>query len=102
MNSRSLNILVCLGLMLAAGIVYTRALSWHGLEYRDDEIFYYRSTQEMLSSGNYLSATYFHENRFQKPILYYWMILLFYKLFGVGWASALMVAVVLGQIRRRP
>ena len=66
----------------------------HGLEYRDDEIFYFKSTQEMLQNGNILSPTYFGEDRFQKPILYYWMVLLSYKIFGVNWFGARLVAVI--------
>jgi len=65
----------------------------HGLEYRDDEIFYFKSTQEMLQTGDVLSPTYFGEDRFQKPILYYWLVLLSYKIFGVNWFGARFVAV---------
>jgi len=82
----------CLFLILACLFVYTRGLHVHGVEYRDDEIFYYQSTQEMLSTGNYLSPTYFSENRFQKPILFYWLILVSYKVFGSGWFAARFVA----------
>ena len=32
----------------------------------------------MLKTGNYLSPTYFGEDRFQKPILFYWLILAAY------------------------
>jgi len=47
----------------------------------------------MVQTGNFLSPKYFGENRFQKPILYYWMIVLSYKVFGANWAGARFVAV---------
>ena len=87
------NIIACLFLFILGIFVFTRGLSIHGLEYRDDEIFYYKNTQEMLDTGNFLSPTYFGEDRFQKPILYYWLVLLSYKIFGVNWFGARFVAV---------
>ena len=72
--------------------VFTRGLDIHGLEYRDDEIFYFKSTQEMLNTQSIFSPTYFGENRFQKPILFYWMILTSYKIFGVNWFGARFIA----------
>ncbi|HBR15796.1 MAG TPA: hypothetical protein DD723_09720 [Candidatus Omnitrophica bacterium] len=74
--------------------IFSRSLNVHGLEYRDDEIFYFESTREMLREHNFLSPTYFGENRFQKPVLYYWLILLSYQIFGVNWFAARFVAVV--------
>jgi len=84
----------CLVLFLLSMFLFTRGLSIHGLEYRDDEIFYYKATQEMVATGNVLSPTYFGEDRFQKPILYYWLVLCSYKIFGVNWFAARFVAVV--------
>jgi 4-amino-4-deoxy-L-arabinose transferase-like glycosyltransferase len=82
-------------IFLALGVlIFARGLSWHGVEYRDDEIFYLRSTQEMMETGNYLSPTYFGENRFQKPILYYWLIIFSYKILGISWFSARLVSVL--------
>jgi len=73
-------------------IIFVQGLNIHGFEYRDDEIFYYKSTQEMLRDHNYMSPTYFGEDRFQKPILFYWLILFSYKIFGVSWFSARFVS----------
>lgn len=88
------DIVVCLLLFFLSLFIFTRGLSIHGLEYRDDEIFYYKSTQEMIHSGNIMSPTYFGENRFQKPILYYWLVMSSYKIFGINWFGARWVAVV--------
>lgn len=82
----------CLLLFLLSLLVFTRGLSIHGLEYRDDEIFYFKSTREMARAGEILSPTYFGEDRFQKPILYYWLVLLSYRIFGVNWFAARFVA----------
>jgi len=84
---------VVLLLFLAGMIFFSQGLAIHGVEYRDDEVFYYRSTGEMLANHNFLSPTYFGENRFQKPILYYWFVLASYKIFGLNWFAARFVAV---------
>ena len=75
-------------------LIFSHGLSIHGIEYRDDEIFYYQSTQEMIQNHDVLSPTYFGANRFEKPILFYWFILLFYKIFGVNWFAARFVSVI--------
>jgi 4-amino-4-deoxy-L-arabinose transferase-like glycosyltransferase len=85
-------------IFLAALFIFTRNLAVHGLEYRDDEIFYYHSSQEMLQHHNYLSPTYFGENRFQKPILFYWLMIVFYKLFGINWFSARLASSIFGAM----
>ena len=90
----STDTVICILIFLLSLFVFTRGLGIHGLEYRDDEIFYVQSTQEMVKTGNFLSPTYFGENRFQKPILYYWLVLLSYKIFGMNWFAARFVAVV--------
>jgi 4-amino-4-deoxy-L-arabinose transferase-like glycosyltransferase len=88
------NLIICLGIFLVGLGVFTRGLNTHGLEFRDDEIFYYKSTQEMLSNENFFSPTYFGNDRFQKPILFYWLVLFSYHFGGVSWFSARMVAVI--------
>src|SRR3989338_701826 len=68
-----------LALVFVMAILFlSQGLNAHGVGFRDDEIFYFKSTQEMLSSGNFLSPTYLGEYRFQKPILFYWLILAAY------------------------
>src|SRR3989338_3264208 len=85
-------IALCLIFFAVSLFLFTRGLSSHGPEYRDDEIFYYKSTQEMVQSGDILSPTYFQRDRFQKPVLFYWLILFSYKIFGVNWFAARFVA----------
>lgn len=49
-----------------------------------DEKRYIQSTKEMVKSGDYITPRYHGELRFQKPILFYWLIVLSYKIWGVG------------------
>ena len=49
-----------------------------------DEKRYMQSTKEMVESGDYITPRYHGRLRFQKPILFYWFILLSYKFFGIG------------------
>ncbi len=92
------NIIACLFICVLGLLVFTQNLASHGLEFRDDEVFYYKSSKEMWKAHNYLSPTYFGENRFQKPILFYWLILLSFKFFGVGWFAARFVSVFFGTL----
>ena len=38
-----------------------------------DEAFYAEAAREMVESGDWLTPHYNYEDRFQKPILYYWL-----------------------------
>jgi len=49
-----------------------------------DEKRYIQSTKEMAESGDYITPRYHGKLRFQKPILFYWLIMLSYKLCGIG------------------
>ncbi|MBU0469643.1 MAG: glycosyltransferase family 39 protein [Candidatus Omnitrophica bacterium] len=88
------DLLICIAVFFVGIFVFSQGLGQHGLEYRDDEIFYYQSTKEMVNDGNYMSPTYFGQNRFQKPILFYWLIVLSYKVLGVNWFAARFVSVI--------
>lgn len=88
MNAKLRNIGSGLLIFLLGCLVYANGLNVHGFEFRDDEVFYKKSTQEMVATGEILSPKYFGEDRFQKPILYYWFILAAYRVFGVSWFAA--------------
>jgi len=86
----------CAGLAVVFLCLLAQASHLHltGFEHRsNDEFLYFKSTKEMLHSGNYLSPTFFGEDRFEKPILFYWFILLSFKTFGVSWVAARAVSV---------
>jgi 4-amino-4-deoxy-L-arabinose transferase-like glycosyltransferase len=56
--------------------------------YRGDEKFYIHFAQEMLETGNYLVPTFGGEFHLTKPPLYYWLVALCYRLFGLSLFSA--------------
>ncbi|MBZ0165282.1 MAG: glycosyltransferase family 39 protein, partial [Candidatus Omnitrophica bacterium] len=88
MNPKIKNIVSGIVIFLCGCLLYSNGLNVHGFEFRDDEVFYKKSTQEMVASSDVLSPKYFGDDRFQKPILYYWFILAAYKIFGVSWFAA--------------
>ena len=53
-----------------------------------DEAFYAEAAREMVASGDWLTPYYNYELRFQKPILFYWLVSIAYKAAGVGEAAA--------------
>lgn len=53
-----------------------------------DEAFYAEAGREMVAGGDWLTPHYNDEVRFQKPILFYWLIALTYAIAGVGEVSA--------------
>jgi 4-amino-4-deoxy-L-arabinose transferase-like glycosyltransferase len=53
-----------------------------------DEAFYAESAREMVESGDWVTPHYNYEYRFQKPILYYWLVSATYRVWGIGEAAA--------------
>ncbi len=53
-----------------------------------DEAVFSQASKEMISSGNWITPTYNGENRYDKPILFYWLMAASYKAFGVKEFSA--------------
>lgn len=49
-----------------------------------DEAVFAEATKEMVQSGNYITPTYNGENRYDKPILFYWLMAVSYKVFGIN------------------
>ena len=60
--------------------------------YHTDENFYVTSTRNMVASGDYITPVYHEKKRFAKPILFYWMVAVSYKIFGVDLFSARLVS----------
>ncbi len=61
-----------------------------------DEAFYAEASREMIASGDWLTPHYNYEVRFQKPILFYWLVAIAYKAAGVGEAAARLPAALAG------
>jgi 4-amino-4-deoxy-L-arabinose transferase-like glycosyltransferase len=53
-----------------------------------DEAFYAESAREMIESGDWVTPHYNYEYRFQKPILYYWLVATTYFAAGTDEAAA--------------
>ena len=49
-----------------------------------DEAYYAEDAREMSDSGDWITPRFNHEVRFEKPILFYWMIAATYAVAGVG------------------
>ena len=64
-----------------------------------DEAFYAEAAREMRERGDWLTPYYNYETRFQKPVLYYWLIGGTYAVAGIGEAQARLWAAL---VRARP
>ena len=49
-----------------------------------NEAFYVETPREMMERGDYISPTFNYQPRFNKPVLSYWIVAGFYKVFGVS------------------
>ncbi|MEA3305635.1 MAG: glycosyltransferase family 39 protein, partial [Candidatus Omnitrophota bacterium] len=67
-------------------------------EFKGDENFYFESARQMLETGDVITPRYMGEERFQKPIFFYWFILLSFKIFGVSWFAARLPSIVFGAL----
>ncbi|HET6465946.1 MAG TPA: glycosyltransferase family 39 protein [Nitrospiria bacterium] len=59
------------------------------------EYFYLESAREMLDHGDWITPTFNETNRFDKPILFYWMVMLSFKVLGTGLGAARLVSAVM-------
>ena len=49
-----------------------------------NEAFYVETPREMIERGDFVSPTFNYEPRLNKPILSYWIVGGFYRLFGIS------------------
>lgn len=61
-----------------------------------DEAFYAEAGREMIESGDWLTPHYNYEFRFEKPVLFYWLIAGAYLVGGVTSAAARLPAALAG------
>ncbi|MBU0571043.1 MAG: glycosyltransferase family 39 protein [Candidatus Omnitrophica bacterium] len=61
-----------------------------------DETFYAQTAKEMASSGEWVTPVIFGQPQFEKPILYYWLIEISYKFFGINEFSARLPSALFG------
>jgi 4-amino-4-deoxy-L-arabinose transferase-like glycosyltransferase len=49
-----------------------------------DEAVFAQATKEMIENADWITPTYNGENRYDKPILFYWLMAASYKVFGIN------------------
>jgi len=73
-----------LAVLLAVAVLpYFVGLNWSSI-WDSNEAFYVETPREMIEQGDYIAPTFNYEPRFNKPVLSYWIVAGFYKLFGVS------------------
>jgi 4-amino-4-deoxy-L-arabinose transferase-like glycosyltransferase len=83
-------------LLLLAAAVYFVDLG--GIAIWDaNEAFYVETPREMLEAHDFLNPTFNYLPRFNKPVLSYWIVAAFYRVFGVS-VAVQRVAIALGAI----
>lgn len=61
-----------------------------------DETFYAQTAKEMLQAGEWATPLIFGSPQFEKPVLYYWLVMASYKIFGINEFAARIPSVVFG------
>ncbi|MCK4463164.1 MAG: glycosyltransferase family 39 protein [Candidatus Omnitrophica bacterium] len=61
-----------------------------------DEPFYAKTAREMLNRSEWLTPRIFGEPQFEKPPLYYWFVILSFKVFGVNEFAARFPSAIFG------
>src|SRR5258706_11040232 len=70
-------------LLLIAAAVYFVAIGNSAI-WDANEAFYVETPREMLEANDFLNPTFNYLPRFNKPVLSYWIVAAFYKVFGVS------------------
>lgn len=65
---------------------------------KGDENYYFSSGRRIIREGDWITPRYHHHIRFEKPILYYWLVAIFLKNFGTSWAAARFTSVLFGTL----
>ncbi|MDO8536334.1 MAG: glycosyltransferase family 39 protein [Candidatus Omnitrophota bacterium] len=76
-------IIVVLLLLVLSGYLYFFQLDKIALT-DPDETFYGQTAKEMFLKGEWITPTLYGQPQFEKPILFYWLIEISYKIFGIN------------------
>lgn len=83
--------------LFLTGAVFVSFFKLGGLLLFDvDEAVFSEATREMVETGNYITPTYNYEPRYDKPILFYWLQAIAYKLFGISESAARLPSAITG------
>ncbi len=81
-ENRRRRIAILLVLLVVSGSLFFFRLGTPGL-FDADEPAYAQAAREMLETGDWITPHFNGRPRFDKPILFYWLITLAYRVFGV-------------------
>jgi 4-amino-4-deoxy-L-arabinose transferase-like glycosyltransferase len=81
-GDRRRRIAILLILLLVSGSLFFFRLGTPGL-FDADEPAYAQAAREMLETGDWITPHFNGQPRFDKPILFYWLIILSYRVFGI-------------------
>ncbi len=84
-------------LLLGCVVFFSFNLSDLGL-LKGDENFYFSSARRMIREGDWITPRYHHHIRFEKPPFYYWMVAVFFQIFGVSWFTARFTSVLMASL----
>jgi 4-amino-4-deoxy-L-arabinose transferase-like glycosyltransferase len=88
---------ILLVLLLAAAVVpYFVGLGDSAI-WDANEAFYVETPREMIERGDYIGPTFNYEPRLNKPVLSYWIVAGFYRLFGIS-VGVQRLAIALGAM----
>ncbi len=88
---------VLLGLFVISLIILSFQVSNSGLAH-PNELLYVESARDMYERGDWLTPYFNGEPRLNKPILYYWFILIAYHILGPSLFAARLCSVLCGAI----
>lgn len=95
MNYTKNTVLHILILVLISGFLFLFCLGNMPLT-DPDETFYAQTAKEMISKGEWVTPHIFGKPQFEKPIFYYWLIELSYKIFGINEFAARFPSAIFG------
>jgi 4-amino-4-deoxy-L-arabinose transferase-like glycosyltransferase len=85
-------------LALSSFVLFSYGLS-EITTYQSDETYYLSSGLSMVKTGNWITPVFEgREFRFQKPILFYWLVALSFKIFGVNIFSGRLPSVIFATL----
>ncbi|MBL7068297.1 MAG: glycosyltransferase family 39 protein [Candidatus Omnitrophica bacterium] len=82
------NFVIPIGIFVISLAIFTFRSDVIGLEFKGDENFYFQSSRQMVEEGDWITPYYFKKPRFEKPVLYYWIVASLFKFFDMNWKIA--------------